>query len=146
MTRVAPLLLLLMLTACSEGPPTPGTLVTFDNVCDKANEGKRVAVEGYLTFPSEFKEHDISIMMRLRPAPDGHSKNVIGASVKLGSQVEEPPVSFSQKDMKLHAADGKVLGYHDKVRVSGSMYYPSSIAHVEFECALSNTLIESAGH
>jgi len=105
-----------------------------------------VAVEGYLSFPSQFKEHDISIMMRLRPEPEPAAQNVIGVSAKLGSQVEEPPVTFSQKDMKVHTADGKITGYQNKVRVSGSMYFPSSIAHVEFKCGLENTLIEAAGH
>ncbi len=34
----------LVLAACSYGPPTVGELKDFDAVCDKANGGKRIAV------------------------------------------------------------------------------------------------------
>jgi hypothetical protein len=49
-----------------------------------------------------------------------------------------------QKDLKVTTNDGKTVGHTDRVRVSGRMYYPSSMANVEFKCGLDNTLIESA--
>jgi hypothetical protein len=57
--------------------------------------------------------------------------------------VEKPPRSFTAKDLKVTTNDGKTVGYTDRVRVSGTMYYPI-VSSVEFKCRLSNTLIESA--
>ena len=43
------------LMACSEGPPTAGEPREFATVCDKANDGHRVAVEGYLRLPDQIR-------------------------------------------------------------------------------------------
>ena len=86
-------------------------------------------------------------MLRVRPKLDSWDK-VVGIGVNLGSaanNVETPPQSFRKADLKLHLADGKTAGYQDKVKVSGTMYLPSSMAQVEFKCGLSNPLFESAG-
>jgi len=93
------------------------------------------------------KAKDISIMMRMRPSFEDRDK-VVGVSVGLGSganQVELPPKEYTGAEMKVHTHDGKVLGYRDKFKVTGTMYYPSSAAQVEFACGLTNTSIESAG-
>lgn len=133
------------LVACGEsGPPTRGVPVGFDRVCDKANDGKRVMLEGYLSFPSSFHEDDITIMMRLWPSRES-TGTPVGASARLGTaanNLEHPPDHYQKSDLKLHLADGQVAGYGDKVKVSGTMYFPSSIAHVEFTCGLTNTLYE----
>lgn len=143
---IASALLVMQLAGCGEeGPATVGELVTFDTVCDKANESKRVALEGYLDFPNEFKSKDLSIMMRLRAAP-GAKDRVVGASVRLGTSpnnVAVPPKTFSVKDLKLTMNDGKTAGYADKIKVSGKMYYPI-VAQDDFKCGLTNTLIESS--
>ena len=145
--RLAAALLVMFVAGCGDsGPPTVGTAVSFDNVCDKANVDKRIALEGYLDFPEQFKSKDITIMMRLRPSPSTKDK-VVGVSVKLGvgpNHVALPPKSFTAKDVKVTTNDGKTISHTDRVRVSGTMYYPSSIAKVEFRCGLSNTLIENA--
>jgi hypothetical protein len=86
-------------------------------------------------------------MLRLRPTPFSKDDRVVGASVKLGTgpnHVEKPPRSYTANNLKVTTNDGKIFGYNDRVRVSGTMYYPSAIAKVEFKCGLSNTLIESA--
>ena len=144
--RIAVVLSVLFLGACESGPPTRGIPVAFNSVCNKDNEGKRVMVEGYVNFPHNFKEDEVSIMLRMRPAL-GLEETPLGVSAKLGNEVnniELPPTHFSDSDLKLHLAGGKVAGYADKLKVSGTMYYPSSIAHVEFKCGLSNTLYEPA--
>lgn len=145
--RGAVLCFTLQITACDSGPPTAGTPVTFATVCDKANEDKRVALEGYLDFPSQFKGKDTTIMMRLRPTPLAKDDRVIGASVKLGTgpnHVELPPRKYTANDLKVTTTDGRTLGAGDRVRISGTMYYPVATANVEFKCGLSNTLVESA--
>jgi len=144
--RIAVVLFVLFLGACESGPPTRGVPVALNSVCNKENEGKRVMVEGYVNFPHSFKEDEVSIMLRMRPGI-GLEETPLGVSAKLGNEannIELPPTHFSNTDLKLHLADGKVAGFADKLKVSGTMYYPSSIAHVEFKCGLSNTLYEPA--
>jgi hypothetical protein len=143
---VLPFLCAALLGACGEAPKGPGVPTTFDAVCDKANDGKRLSLEGYVDFPASFKSKETSIMMRLRPALDQRNK-VVGVGVPLGNgpnQVEMPPKRFTSADMKVHTQDGKVLGFRDKVKVSGTMYTPSSLADVEFKCGLSNVMVEGA--
>jgi hypothetical protein len=143
--RSAIVLFSLFLAACGEsGPPTRGVPVAFESVCGKTNEGKRLMVEGYLSFPDSYRGDDITVMMRLRPSLESNGTPV-GASATLGNDVnhlEKPPDQYRKTDLKLHLANGQVVGYADKVQVSGTMYYPSSIAHVEFKCGLTNTLYE----
>jgi hypothetical protein len=142
--RIAVALLALVLGACESGPPTRGVPVAFNSVCEKANEGKRIMVEGYVNYPHLFHENDVSLMLRMRPSL-ALQETPLGVSAKLGDQVnnvELPPEHFKQSDLKLHLADGQVVGYADKIKVSGTMYFPSSIAQVEFKCGLSDTLYE----
>ena len=51
-------LVALAFAACGGGsppePPAAGEPRDFASVCDKANEGKRVAVVGYPRFPEKF--------------------------------------------------------------------------------------------
>ena len=144
--RHAIVFLSLFLVACGEsGPPTRGVPIAFQSVCEKANEGKRVMVEGYLSLPESYHTNDLTVMLRMRPSI-AWEETPLGVSAKLGDdadQLEKPPNHYQRSDLKLHLADGKVAGYNDKVRASGTMYYPSSIAHVEFKCGLTNTLYES---
>ncbi len=144
--RTAVVLFVLFLGACESGPPTRGIPVAFNAVCNKENEGKRLMVEGYVSFPELFKENEVSIMLRMRPGLS-LGQTPLGVSAKLGNEVnsiELPPARFNDTDLKLHLADGRVAGFADKLKVSGTMYFPSSIAHVEFKCGLSNTLYEPA--
>src|SRR5687767_13535532 len=111
--RAAASLVVALVSGCDSGPPTVGTPVTFATVCDKANQDKRVALEGYLDFPSQFKAKDVTIMMRLRPTPFAKDERVVGASVKLGTgpnYVALPPRSYTVKDLKMTTNDGKTLG------------------------------------
>jgi hypothetical protein len=133
----------LVITACSDGPPTPGELKDFSAICDKANNGKRVAVEGYLRFPSSFK---ISKSVVLRLYKDTEFKTEpIGVQIDMGNQanqVEQVPKQFTDKDLKVHLADGQVAEIGTKVRVSGKVYFP--IVAQEFPCSLQNPLVELA--
>ena len=125
--RITVVLSVLFLGACESGPPTRGIPVPFNSVCNKDNEGKRVMVEGYVNFPHSFKEDELSIMLRMRPAL-GLEETPLGFSAKLGNEVnniELPPTRFSDSDLKLHLAGGKVAGYADKLKVSGTMSIPA---------------------
>jgi len=103
-------------------------------------------LEGYLAFPENFtyRGNQDTIILRLRPALE--SPLAVGAGAHIGNgsnSVELPPKSYRSDDLRVHTADGQVFGYRDKVRVSGTMYYPGSMAKVEFKCGLTNSLYES---
>ena len=64
--------LLTFCAACggsSPEPPTTGETKEFASVCDKANEGKRVAVAGFLRFPEKFTGTS-SVVLRLYAGGD----------------------------------------------------------------------------
>lgn len=132
-----------LLVGCASEPPTAGESTAFDSVCDRANDGKRVAVEGYLILPDEFTESS-SVVLRLYQELDADAAR-IGVTVQFGTeanQLEEVPTSYTDDDLKVHTADGQVIGYDTLVRVSGKVYFP--IVEQEFACGLENPLIEVA--
>jgi hypothetical protein len=140
-------LLALASGACGGGaapePPTAGEVKEFASVCDKANEGKRVAVVGYPRFPEKFTGTQ-SVVLRLYGGAD-YAGTPIGVQTPIGqqaNQAELAPKQYTDKDLKVHTADGQVAGYGTKVKVSGKVYFP--LVGQDFKCALENPLIESA--
>ncbi|AKG20778.1 hypothetical protein [Calothrix sp. 336/3] len=149
---------LILLPGCTSKPETPtqGKLTSFNTVCNQSNDGKRVAVEGFLTLPTLIERN--SLILRLRPSQElgrklsgriianpGESETpVIGVSSNFGTgvnQTSQVQKSYTHKDLKVKTNDGKTVGYLDRVRVSGTVYHTNSSA-IEFKCALSNPLIE----
>ena len=123
--------------------PTAGETKDFASVCDKANEGKRVAVVGFLRFPEKFTGTS-SVVLRLYAAGD-YAGAPIGVQTKIGNQANQAelaPKEYTDKDLKVHTSDGQVAGYGTRVKVSGKVYYP--LVGQDFKCALENPLIESA--
>jgi hypothetical protein len=132
------------LAGCASEPPTAGELMAFEAVCDKANEGKRVAVEGYLVLPDEFTDSQ-SVVLRLHQELDSNAAK-IGVQMRFGTepnQLEEVPTSYSDDDLKVRTADNQVVGYDTLVRVSGKVYFPV-VAQDDFTCGLENPLVEVA--
>jgi len=138
--------LLIFCAACGSSapePPTPGETKDFASLCDKANEGKRVAVVGFLRFPEKFTGTS-SVVLRLYERGD-YAGVPIGVQTKIGNQanqVELAPKEFTDKDLKVHTSDGPVAEYGTKVKVSGKVYYP--LVGQDFKCGLENPLVESA--
>ena len=138
--------LLCFFAACGGGasePPTTGEMKDFASVCDKANEGKRVAVVGFPRFPEKFTGTS-SVVLRLYGGGD-YSGAPIGVQTKIGNQANQAelaPKEYTDKDLKVHTSDGQVAGYGTRVKVSGKLYYP--LVGQDFKCALENPLIESA--
>ena len=138
--------LLIFCAACGGGstePPTAGETKEFASVCDKANEGKRVAVAGFLRFPDKFTGTS-SVVLRLYAGGD-YAGAPIGVQTKIGNQANQAelaPKEFTDKDLKVHTSDGQVAGYGTRVKVSGKVYYP--LVGQDFKCGLENPLIESA--
>src|SRR5262245_28661373 len=104
--RIAGLLVLFAATfgivGCSEGPPTAGEPRPFGAVCDKANDGKRVSVEGYLALPDSFTGSQ-SAVLRLYQTAD-ETGQPIGVQIPIGAQpnqMEMPPKQYSAADLKV---------------------------------------------
>lgn len=124
-------------------PPTSGEMKDLASLCDKANEGKRVAVVGFLRFPEKFTGTS-SVVLRLYGGSD-YAGTPVGVQTRIGNQanqVELAPKEFSDKDLKVQTSDGQVAAYGTKVNVSGKVYYP--LVGQDFKCGLENPLIESA--
>src|SRR3954468_14173120 len=80
-------LLSLVTTACGGGapePPTAGEAKAFASACDKANEGKRIAVTGYLRFPEKFTGAQ-SVVLRLYEGGD-YAGAPLGVQTPIGNQ------------------------------------------------------------
>ena len=138
--------LLIFCAACGGGTPeapTTGEMKDFASLCDKANEGKRVAVVGFLRFPDKFTGTS-SVVLRLYEGGE-YTGAPVGVQTRIGNQanqVELAPKEFTDKDLKVHTSDGQVAGYGTRVKVSGKVYYP--LVGQDFKCGLENPLIESA--
>jgi hypothetical protein len=85
-------------------------------------------------------------MLRLRQAP-ALGGQVIGVQTDFGdgaNQAKKIADTYQDSDLLVHTNDGAQVGYTDKARVSGTVYFPTFSNTVEFQCALSNPLIERA--
>jgi hypothetical protein len=140
------MLLFCVVAACGQsGAPARGVPVKFETACEKANEGKRVMLEGYLDFPEHgFDDAATAVMLRLRPRLASWEFTV-GANARIGkdaNMVQMPPSNYKKTDLRLHLADGQVVGYANKVKVSGTMFSTSSVGQGAYTCGLTNTLFE----
>ena len=132
-----------IVSGCSQPAPTVGEDKDFAAACDKANEGQRIAVTGYLRLPDSFSE-STSVVLRLYKTDD-FSGQPIGVTVSLGdqaNQVEEVSDQYQDEDLQVHLVDGRVTGFGTLVKVSGTMYYP--LVDQDFQCGLSTPLVEAA--
>ena len=160
--------ILFALTGCFKSePPTVGQEMPFNSVCDKSNDGKRIAFEGFLTLPDHISSKDkVSLLLEVRPSKDLKSPMRIGVWTSYGKEVNqltfvetsfrsnkpnEPgkisvnsssKLSYTHQDLKVKTNEGKVVSYLDKVRVSGKVVFPSNPPIIS-KCLLNNPLIES---
>ncbi len=135
-------LLVIVLSACSSQPPTVGQSTDFASACNKANDGKRIALTGYLRFPESFSGN--SVVLRMYQASD-FSGDPVGVQVDFGSAANQlAPVTdqYKDSDLKMHLNSGQDAAYGTPVKVSGTVYFPA--VSQEFACALENPLVESA--
>jgi hypothetical protein len=134
---------IMILSACGNEPPTAGEATSFAAVCERDNDGRRVAVDGYLIFPNSFTEAQ-SVVLRLHES-DAFDGTPIGVQTPIGTEPNQvAPVEdqFTDEDLQLHTADGAVAGFGTRVTVSGKVYFP--VVDQPFPCALENPLVELA--
>jgi hypothetical protein len=161
------LAILLPLAGCNtkSEPPTVGQKVSFDRVCDRSNDNKRIAVEGFLTLPEKVSSKDkMSVLLEIRSVKDVNKPGRVGIWTTYGTaanrvnpidtalrapnstkkaklqDLSKSKLSYTHADLKVTTNDGKSIGYLDRVRVSGKVGFPSK-ASVS-PCILNNPLIE----
>ncbi|HEX8993206.1 MAG TPA: hypothetical protein VF784_16105 [Anaerolineales bacterium] len=137
------LLLALSITACASFTARPGELQSFASACDKPNEGLDIAVEGYLRLPDSFSDSS-TIELHLY-ADLSFSGKPIGVMMQFGNgpnQVRLIHSSYRDEDLKVHLADGMVIPFRTKVRVSGRMFFPA--IPQDFECGLEHVYVQRA--
>ena len=142
-SRLLLVLSLLLLVSCGQEAPTVGVDQSFATACDEANDGTRIALEGFLRLPDSFTG-DQSVVLRLYET-DTFSGTPIGVTVPLGTeanQMADVPVSYSDSDLLVYLNNGQTAAYGAKVKVSGKMYYP--LVDQDFDCGLQNVLLEPA--
>ena len=111
-------LLALSLTACSAAKtPAAGESVQFSNACDKANEGKNVAVDGYLRFPKSFTgSSDVILRLYETDSYDGAS---VGVQIDFGTQANQVKTvtdQYSDSDLTVFLANGHPAAFGTKVK------------------------------
>jgi hypothetical protein len=137
----------LTLAACGPATPTPAPTVgeakDFSAACDKTNDGKRIAVVGYLRFPTSFTVSE-SVVLRLYEVDD-FSGTPMGVQLNFGTQANQVQAvtdQYQDADLKVYLANGQVAPFGTKVRVSGRVYFP--LSKQDFACGLENPLVELA--
>jgi len=124
-----------LLVACKHQPPPPAEAVAPEQLCtdpkydshdDPATAKEamhRVAVEGTLDISRATvvlcSQWSCDIDLRYGA---GSAARSLGLHVKLGDDANEMkalPDGFSEKDLVVHAGDGRTLGVGAKVRVTG---------------------------
>jgi hypothetical protein len=130
------------LVACVPETAQPGALQAFATACDKPNEGLRIAVDGYLRLPDTLDSTD-RVVLRLYMDLSFTGKP-IGVTMKFGDGPNEArriTSSFRDEDLKVRMANGEVVPFRTRVRVSGKMYFP--IVPQDFDCGLDNPYVEA---
>lgn len=131
------------LCACTPAVPAPGTPQAFAFACEKPNEGLLIAVEGYLRLPASL-DSGRSVMLRLYPDPS-FKGTPVGVQMPFGdgaNQAHKISSSYRDQDLKVRLADGTLVPFGQRVRVSGRMYIP--VQPQDYPCALQDPYVEAA--
>lgn len=131
------------MAACTSQTAYPGTLQDFASACGKFNEGQQIAVEGYLRLPDTLISRS-SVELRLY-RDLGFRSRPIGVIMAFGDGPNEAArivAPYHDQDLKVHLADGLLVPFRTRVRVSGKMAIP--IGPSNFGCVLENPYVERA--
>ena len=131
-------LVLLLLTACEQIPPAK--VVTHAILCASENADQQVAVSGYAYLPNGMMTLVTDTMfMELFEQPN-RGGEMVRVSMTLGTgnnQMVEPPDSYSDADMLIHADNGQEIHTGDYIQVEGKVIRtPSSNNSEKADCLL----------
>ena len=133
----------LCLSACTPQTAGPGTPQAFTFACARPNEGKRIAVEGYLRLPPSVASSQ-GVMLLLYPDPSLKGRP-IGVMMRFGDKPNEAHKiisAYHDSDLKVHLADGTTVPFGTRVRVSGRMQLP--VVPQAYDCDLRDPYVEAA--
>lgn len=138
MNRILAACSLLFFCGSCKKDPGPAENVTHATVCDPKYDPvmekgddvmKRVAIEGYLDIPRGlFTMCSDTCNVQLLEKAGAQDKS-FRVSLKVGSdenQMEKLPKEYTEKDLKVHTHDDKVVGVGARVRVTGGRLGSSS--------------------
>lgn len=117
------IIFLTLLVGCSSGPPRQ--LTWEDLAKGKELHGQSVILEGYPgvlnhTADHQGKQSFVVMDQAVGVSSSAQRSAICTASEGTGpNQVEKLPEEYTSKDLKVHCADGTVVGTKDKVRVQG---------------------------
>lgn len=95
--------------------------MTFAQAAAKANDGKRISLEGFVRYRSGATPEGDTLPLDLNGrAGGGEGIFLVNATTGTGpDQVEPPAEKSSQDSVKIHVHDGTVATSMDKVRITG---------------------------
>ena len=133
--------LLITAAGCAKSAPTPGTVVSLEQVCNGA-DGSRVRLSGYLRYQREMlsfcatngghetcdlqlnKSAEAPAAFDIMHPPAGPVPISAKLSVPVGTrtgEMVELPDKFSASDIKIHLPNGATAGDGTLVTVDGSL-------------------------
>lgn len=106
---------------CGGGAQPPAAL-TLATACDAGNEGRHVAVDGYLRFPDRLRiSRTAQIAMFSAPGGDGDRQRVEFTIGDGPNQLERPALQYTPTSLRVRAADGAEVTINDRVRVTAKV-------------------------
>jgi len=109
--------------------------VDFSQVLDKANDGKRVSIEGYLTTPTTSYQTSNSAQLDFIERPNEFSSafNFI-LSVNVGdgkNEMKTLPDKYTSADIIVTGKNGEKIGAGDRVRITGKLNVSSDYCSLD---------------
>lgn len=101
-------ILFTILTGCVTEPPIVGKATELAQACDRSNDGKRVAVEGYLKLPEEIPVNDkISVLLEIRRSEDVKKLNGrVGVWTQYGNEANRVAPVESKSTVTIPGLNG----------------------------------------
>lgn len=125
-TFVYALFTALLMAGCASAPQ-PGTLHTHETACTEANNGQRVAVEGYPQLTRmTLVDDNFSVDLYEQPGSSGEKISVYFTVGTGANQAENLPEDYTDADLKIHTSDNQIVSVDKHIRVHGELFWSES--------------------
>ena len=129
-TLLAALIAALFMAGCASAPP-PATLHTHESACTEANNGQRVAVEGYPQLSGmTLVDDDFSVDLFEQPGGAGEKISVYFTVGTGANQAENLPEDYTDADLKIHTSDNQIVSVDKHIRVHGELFWSETSGQV----------------